>query len=84
MKSNIVSFLCIPNCHGLILHEASHVAIGADQFAMSVAPSMMPPTKTQGDVPQRKTLDELVMDYVRTLDKALLPQIEELQKEMSK
>ena len=63
-----------------ILHEASHVAIGADQYAMSVAPSITPPTKSEGEVPQRKTLDELVMDYVRTQDKSLLPQIEELQK----
>lgn len=63
-----------------ILHEASHVAIGADQYAMSVAPCMTPPAKDQGDVPQRKTLEALITEYVRTGDKSIADQIEEERK----
>ena len=59
-----------------ILHEASHVAIGADQWALSCAPdSTMVP---KGDMtPEVKTLEEMIGEYMKTDDPALLAQIQE-------
>lgn len=65
-----------------ILHEASHVAIGADQYAMSVSPDMTPPTMKGGISDHEKALEMLIGAYLGTGDKSLIVQIENKQKEI--
>ena len=71
-----------------ILHEASHVAIGADQWALSTTPdtSMVDGGKTdssedsKGDIVQCKTLAEALEKYVETDDECYLSQAEKIKK----
>lgn len=65
-----------------ILHESSHVAIGADQWALTVAPCIQTET-AKGDMPDMgKTLEALISAYLGTGDKSLIVQIENKKKEL--
>lgn len=60
-----------------ILHEASHVAIGADKWALSVAPDTSMVAE-KGDVTKCETLDEALAKYFETDDDVYLEQAEKI------
>lgn len=63
-----------------ILHEASHVAIGADQWALTMAP-VMAMTPGKGETDEIRTLEDEVKSYMETKDEKHLEAIEKLRKE---
>jgi hypothetical protein len=63
------------------LHEASHVAIGADQWALSAMPDVsFVQDNSKGDIIECKTLEEAVLKYLETDDEAYIEQMEILKK----
>jgi len=59
-----------------ILHEASHVSIGADEWALSTAPDTTM-VEEKGDITICETLEESIAKYFETDDERYLEQIEE-------
>jgi len=59
-----------------ILHEASHVGIGADEWALSTAPDTTM-VEEKGDITICETLEESIAKYFETDDERYLEQIEE-------
>jgi hypothetical protein len=62
-----------------IVHEASHVGIGADKWALSVVPDTSMHV-SKGDIAECKTLDEAVEKYCETGDERYLDVAENIKK----
>lgn len=60
-----------------VLHEASHVAIGADKWALSVAPDTSMVAE-KGEVTECETLDEALAKYMETDDDRYLDMAEKI------
>jgi hypothetical protein len=66
-----------------VLHEASLVAIGADQWALSSAPSK-PKAEAKGKEVKDLTLEESLKAYLETKDDVYLEQILKIKKGVQK